>query len=44
MINFKNKKIYGWSKSSYSRCNYLETSNEEQITDVFDYAKKIIIK
>ena len=40
MINFKNKKIYGWSKSSYSRCNYLETSNVEQITDIFDYAKK----
>jgi FAD/FMN-containing dehydrogenase len=40
MINFKNKKIYGWSKSNYSRCNYLEISNIEQIVDVFDYAKK----
>ena len=40
MINFNNKKIYGWSKSNYSRCNYLEISNLEQITETFDYAKK----
>ena len=40
MIKFKNKKIYGWSKSNYCKCNYLETSNVEQINEVFDYAKK----
>ena len=39
-INFKKKKIYGWSKSDYSECNYLETSNEEQLDEIFSYAKK----
>tara|TARA_B100000767_G_scaffold264880_1_gene280313 strand:- start:1815 stop:3200 length:1386 start_codon:yes stop_codon:yes gene_type:complete len=40
MINFKNRKIYGWSKSNYSECSYLETSNIEQIVETFDFAKK----
>ena len=40
MINFKNKKIYGWSKSNHSECSYIETSNSEQIVEIFDYAKK----
>ena len=40
MINFKNKTIYGWSKSDFSKCEYLETSNIEIINEIFDFAKK----
>ena len=36
----KKKKIYGWSKSNYSECNYLETSNEDEINEIFNHAKK----
>ena len=41
-MNFDNKIIYGWAKSSYSRCDYIETNNLEQIAETFDFAKKII--
>ena len=37
---FKNKKIYGWSKSDHSECLYIETNNEEKIKEIFDFAKK----
>ena len=40
MIKFKNKKIYGWAKSDFSKCDYIETSNIEIIKEIFDYAKK----
>ena len=39
-MKFENKIIYGWSKSSYSKCDYIETSNLEQIAEIFDFAKK----
>ena len=29
-MNFKKKKIYGWSKSDYSLCNYLEISKPDR--------------
>ena len=37
---FKNKKIYGWSKSNHSECLYIESNNEEKIKEIFDFAKK----
>jgi decaprenylphospho-beta-D-ribofuranose 2-oxidase len=40
MIKSKKKIIYSWSKSHYSKCDYFEASNDEQINDIFDYAKK----
>jgi decaprenylphospho-beta-D-ribofuranose 2-oxidase len=40
MIDFKKKIIYGWSKSHFSKCDYFETSNNEQIIEIFDFAKK----
>ena len=39
-MNFKKKKIYGWSKSDYSLCNYLEISKPDEIIEIFNYAKK----
>ena len=39
-MNFDNKIIYGWSKSNYSRCDYIETYNLEHVSETFDFAKK----
>ena len=39
-MNIKTKRIYGWSKSDFSDCNYLEISNEEKANEIFNYAKK----
>ena len=39
-MKFDNKIIYGWSKSNYSRCDYIETYNLEHISETFDFAKK----
>ena len=39
-MNFDNKIIYGWSKSNYSRCDYIETNNLEHVSETFDFAKK----
>jgi|TARA_B100001964_G_scaffold242926_1_gene319274 FAD/FMN-containing dehydrogenase len=37
--NFKNKKIYGWSRSDFSSCFYIQTSDIGKISDIFDFAK-----
>ena len=39
MKNFKNKKIYGWSRSDFSSCFYIQTSDIGKISDIFDFAK-----
>ena len=32
------KKLYGWAKSDFSKCNYLETSNIDTIEEIFKIA------
>ena len=39
-MNFNNKLIYGWSKSNYSKCSYIEVSDTEQISETFEFARK----
>ena len=40
MINFDRKKISGWAKSHHSICDYIEITDENNIEEVFSYAKK----
>ena len=31
------KKLYGWAKSDFSKCNYLETSNIDTIEEILKW-------